>query len=357
MPFAYRQLIQVLPRLTPTRCGVSDQAVLLGRELSNEFGIDPAYVVLNSDATCELPHPVIHCDPNHLLHACLSLSQNHPGAVLVHVSGYGYSMDGAPTHLAEALAELRRSGQFCIASYFHELFATAMPWKSAFWNSLRQKRAMRMIVEESDLLLTNIKNHAQWLEQEAAGLSSLPVEVLPVLSAAGESQAPISVNERKPAMAVFGLFASRQRAYRSLSSLKEMLNDLGTREIVDIGPESGIPSEVSGIPVRRAGMLSTEDLGSELSQTRFGFFSYGRQALAKSSILAAYCAQGTIPIIARPFHGEVDGLTDGVQLLSPRTAKSAKASELERYSLAAWRWYQGHNLRVHAATYARWLNN
>lgn len=357
MPPANRQLIQVLPRLTPTRCGVSDQAVLLARELSTAFGIDAAFVVLNSGETCALPYSVVHCDPNELMSACLSLSHDQSSAVLVHVSGYGYAADGAPTLLAEAIAELRRSSQFRIASYFHELFANGMPWKSAFWHSRQQKGAIRRIVNESDLLVTNIEQHAKWLEREPARRSSHPVVVLPVLSAAGECQDPVPVAQRKPAMAVFGLLASRLRAYRALSSLKELLDVLGIKEIVDIGPESGVPGEVNGIPVRRAGVLSAEDLGNELSQTMFGFLSYGTEALAKSSILAGYCAQGTIPIVASSFHCEVDGLIDGVQLLSPRTAKAASESRLARCSLAGWEWYQGHNLRVHAATYARWLND
>lgn len=354
---ANRLLIQVVPRLTPARCGVSDQAVLLARELKTAFGIDAAFVVLNSDERCDLPYPMIHCQPGSLLNACLSLGQSQPGAVLVHVSGYGYAADGAPTRLAEALAKLKTSGQFRIAAYFHELFATGMPWKSAFWYSRRQRKAVHRIAEECNLLVTNLGRHAKWLGGQPIRRSDTPVQLLPVFSIGGETQDPIPIAQREPAMAVFGLFASRQRAYRELSFLGGMLMRLGIKEIVDIGPESRVPHELNGVPVRRMGVLAPRDLGSQLSKTRFGFLSYPSLAIAKSSIFAAYCAQGTIPVIAKHFHGEVDGLRDGVHLLSPQTVKAAQAPGLEHCSLAAWQWYQGHRLHVHAATYARWLDH
>jgi hypothetical protein len=78
--------------------------------------------------------------------------------------------------------------------------------------------------------------------------------------------------------------------------------------------------------------------------------------LAKSGVFAGYCAHGVVPVIARHFPGQVDGLEDGVHVLSPRTATAAQASGLEPISIAAWRWYSGHRLHDHAALYARWIS-
>jgi hypothetical protein len=61
-------------------------------------------------------------------------------------------------------------------------------------------------------------------------------------------------------------------------------------------------------------------------------------------------------VIALPFDGEVDGLKDGVHLISPRTVDAAIASGLDRCSRAAWQWYSQHRIHAHAATYAHWLN-
>ena len=349
-------LIQVLAQLKPGRCGVSDQAVLLAEELKSAFEIETAFVVLNSNERCSLPYPVIHSAPAQLLESCLTHCGNLPAALLIHVSGYGYSRDGAPSLLAEAVAAVRGDGRFSIAAYFHELFARGMPWQSAFWHSIRQQKAIRRIAESCDLVVTNTSDYANWLERETTRRSSAPIRLMPVFSAAGESQSPAPSSERDPTMVVFGLPASRQRAYRRLLSEAGILKALGIEAIVDIGAESVAPAEVSGIPVSCRGALAIADLAGELSRARFGFLPHAATYLAKSSIFAAYCAQGTVPVISAPFDGEVDGLKDGVQLISPKTTDAAIASGLDRCSRAAWQWYYQHRIRAHAATYALWLN-
>ena len=344
-----RLLIQVVPRLTPARCGVSDQAILLARELETAFGIKTAFVVLNSNEVCSLPYSIIYCPPAELLETCLSMTEGRPGAILVHLSGYGYSADGAPTLLADALANVRADGRFRIAVYFHELFATGMPWRSAFWHSRQQRNAVRRIAEGCDLLVTSSRRYADWLEQEPVRRSAAPVELLPVLSTVGEAQqfAPFAL--REPVMAVFGLPATRQRAY--LAVFAGMLHELGIQEILDIGPEFGAPSMLKGVPVRCIGALAAADVVKQLSRTRSLCFVHF-DIPGKVRSIRCYCAQGTIPVIARPFSGVADGLKDGVHVLSQRTVRAAQASGLEPCSNAAWLWYSGHRLHVHAATYA-----
>jgi hypothetical protein len=352
-----RLLIQVVPQLKPARCGVSDQAVLLAQELEAAFGIKSAFVILNSDEACELPYPMIHCTPAKLLEACQSLSGDAPAALLVHSSGYGYAADGAPTLLAAALEEVREDERFRVAVYFHELYASSMPWKSAFWYSRRQRKSVRRIAEASELLVTSARRYKDLLKSEIVRRSDISVKLLPVFSAIGEAHAPTSVAQRQPCLIIFGLAGSRQRAYKELSSLRELLCGLGVEEILDVGPEFDAPKDLNGISVRRLGLLPAGDLAQRFSKSMFGFLSYRSLLLAKSSIFAAYCAQGTIPVIAEPFEGEADGLKDGFHLLSPETVLTAKASGFEDCSMAAWHWYLGHRLHVHAATYARWLDS
>jgi hypothetical protein len=351
-----RRLIQVVPRLQPTRCGVSDHAIALASELRTRYGIDTAFVVLNSDERCDVPYSVIHCSPDRLLNACISSSQNQPAAILVHLSGYGYSADGAPTLLAEALGSVRTGGRFRVAVFFHELFATGMPWKSAFWYSRRQKKAVRRIAEACDLLVTNTRNYVEWLHRETAPQSASPIQCLPVFSQVGEAEQIIPLAGRDPSMAVFGLGRTRQNAYRELTALGPMLEQLGIREILDIGPEFEPPGELHGIPVRHMGVLAATEIATQFSRSTFGFLSYPHMPLAKSGVFAGYCAHGVIPLIARDFPGQVDGLEDGVHVLSPRTQAAAQASGLEGCSIAAWRWYSGHRLRDHASLYARWMD-
>jgi hypothetical protein len=213
----------------------------------------------------------------------------------------------------------------------------------------------RRIARECDLIATNLSSHFDWLEREAIQGAVNPIQRLPVFSNVGESLEIPPMSARRPAMAVFGLPGTRQKSYKGLFLLGSMLNGLGIEEILDIGSECNAPSNLSGIPVRRVGVLAAGDLGSLLSQSMFGFVPYSRFSLAKSGIFAGLCAHGTIPVLAESFPQEVDGLRDGVHLISPRTAKAALAAGLECCSTAAWNWYSGHRLKVHAATYSRLL--
>lgn len=352
-----RRLIQVVPQLKPAGCGISDHAIALAGELRKAYGIDTAFAVLNSDEPCDVPYPVLHCAPDRLLHSCIALSEDRPAALLVHLSGYGYSADGAPTLLAEALQNLKADGRFRIAVFFHELFATGMPWKSAFWHSRRQERAVRSIAETCDLLVTSTRSYVDWLRRETVRQSASPIQCLPVFSQFGEPQQHIPLADRDPVMVAFGLGPTRQRAFKELSALGDMLRQLGVQEILDIGPEFEPPHELSGIPVRRMGVLAAAEIAQRFSRSTFGFLSYAPSRLAKSGVFAGYCAHGVIPVVAQHFSGEFDGLQDGVQVLSPRTAAAAQqASGLESCSIAAWRWYGGHSLHDHASTYARWLD-
>jgi hypothetical protein len=356
MPSTSRLLIQVVAQLKPERCGVSDHAILLARELEAAFQIRTAFVVLNSTEPCNLPHPRVYCPPSQLLDACITLSEGQFAALLVHCSGYGYSRDGAPFLLADALERVRKNAQFPIAAYFHELYATGMPWKSAFWLTRRQQQVVRRLAMACDLIATNSTRHLQWLEREAIQSGVPAVRLLPMFSNVGENREPPTLRGRRPAMVVFGLADTRQRAYRRLSSLGRLLHTLGVEEIVDVGPEFDVSPKLNGIPIRRMGVLAAPDLAGVLSQSMFGFVKHEPFGLAKSGVFAGLCALGVVPVIAEPFSGEVDGLRDGVQVVSPRTTSVVQNGGLERCSAAAWTWYSGHRLHIHAAAYAVWMD-
>jgi len=355
MPTANRLLIQVVPQLKPAACGVTDHALSLAQELEAGYGIDTAFAVLNSTEPCDCRFERVDCKPQQLVEACKSLSKGQPGALLVHYSGYGYSANGAPVSLADALRQVRRNGQFRIGVYFHELYATGMPWTSAFWYTHRQRQVARRIAGECDLIATNLTRHADWLERKPTRGAMNPIHRLPVFSNVGESVEIAPMSGRRPAMAVFGLPSTRQKSYKRLSRLKRMLNSLGIEEILDIGPGCDAPSSLSGIPVRRVGVLAAAELGSLLSQSMCGFVPHLPFVVAKSGIFAGLCAHGTIPVLAESFTQDEDGLRDGVHLISPRTTKASLDAGLENCSRAAWNWYLGHRVNVHAATYSRWL--
>lgn len=355
MPDRSPLLIQVVPRLTPGRCGVSDHAMVLVEGLKKHCGIDSALVVLNSIAPGEWPFPVVCCEPSKLLGSCLQLTGGQPGAILVHLSGYGYSADGAPTLLAEALEAVKASGRFRIAVYVHETFASGPPWKSAFWHSRRQQRAIRKVIAQAGLVATSIQYFAEWLEPEVRKQGSAPVHLMPVISTAGEAADPIPFVQRNPSLVVFGLAGTRQAAYKQMAAAGNLLATLGIQEILDIGPECGHPAEVNGIRVKPMGLMSAEELPAVFAQAQFGFVTHVWFCLGKSSVFAAYCAQGTIPVMAGTFPQEADGLREGVHVVTPRTVEAVRQSGWETCSRAAWNWYMGHRAQVHVERYAKWM--
>ncbi len=350
-----RLLIQVVSQLKPQRCGVSDHAILLAEELQSVFQIKTVFIVLNSKEPCDLSFQKIYCQPFQLVDACISCTQGDPGALLLHYSGYGFSIDGAPSFLAQALRDVRSTGQFRIGVYFHELFATGMPWTSAFWQTNRQKQVARRIAGESDLVATNLSFHARWLRQEAIRNAGTPLLQLPVFSNVGESLEIPTLRDRRPDMVVFGLPGTRRKSYDILSRLGRMLEDLGIEKVIDVGLECGAPSHIGGIAVNRMGVLDADDLATLLSQLMFGFVPHPAFCLAKSGIFAGLCAHGTIPVLPESFPREMDGLIDGTHLLSPVTARAAKASGFGANAVAAWRWYSEHRVQAHAAAYERLL--
>jgi hypothetical protein len=256
-----------------------------------------------------------------------------------------------PALLADALEKVKADGRFRVAVFFHELYASGMPWTSAFWFAKRQKRAYRRIAEVCDLPVTNARVFADWLGRQIAS----PVQCLSVFSQVGEMQRLNSFADRDRAMAVFGLAGTRQRVYAELGKPGDTLHQLGVREILDIGPACEAPGEVRGVPVRRIGVLAAAEIDRLFARTAFGYLAYPPNCLAKSGVFAAYSAHGVIPLIARNFRGEFDGLKDGVHLLSPLTARAISPAGLEECSRAAWNWYSGHRLHDHAAIYDRWL--
>jgi hypothetical protein len=354
-PLANPLLIQIVPRLVPGGCGISDHAILLARELESAFAVKSAFVVLSSNVTAGLPFAVTTCDQAELLEVCRSLAPDGSGDMLVHLTGYGYSPDGVPAALAAALGRVRASGRFRIAVYFHELFASGPPWSSAFWQLRRQKHAVRSISAACHLALTNTRRHAQLLEREGALLPGSRVRVLNMFSQIGEAENPVAADRRDPAMIIFGLGATRQGAYRQLANRGSTLRDLAIEELWDIGPGMKPPAQLDGIPVKHFGPLAAQEIAAHLERARFGFVWHSPDSLGKSGVFAAYCANGAVPVISMSFAAEFDGLRDGIHLLSPKTAASAQTLGLNQCSMAARRWYSAHSLRVHAETYQKWL--
>jgi hypothetical protein len=107
--------------------------------------------------------------------------------------------------------------------------------------------------------------------------------------------------------------------------------------------------------VRCIGEASVSVLRRELGAARFGLVDYDADRLAKSTIFAAYCAHGVIPICLSDRAGEEDGLHPGsnyLKLTLEVDLRSIAADHLDALQAAAVRWYDDHSLRASCAIIA-----
>ncbi|WP_420238872.1 hypothetical protein ACOBR2_04550 [Telmatobacter bradus] len=354
MPHTKNQtLLQIVPRILPGQCGVSDHALTLADELQRSFQIETVFIALNQQ------NPLggaISCKASQLEELCNIYRERGAVSILVHLSGYGYAASGIPAELAKAFASIQSSRRFRSAVYFHELFARGWPWQKAFWYSRGQRLAVRQIAESCDLALTNIELNARWLHSEPK-LRCEGVSIHPVFSTIGETATPLPFAQRSQSLIVFGLSGSRQKAYRHLLQMEQTLHHLQIKKILDIGPGFVPPENLHGIPVHRLGQIPSQQVAEHIAHARFGFVPHEPRCIAKSSIFAAYCAYGTIPLLMEPFSTRIDQLQDGLNVISMKSASLMDTAAVIRCGQKAFEWYSGHNLYSQAAFYAQWMRH
>ncbi len=292
------RLIQIVPRLRPFD-GVSDYALLLARRLRDDHGVDSTFVAAAgppSPATGFAAHVMASATPDACDNALAAAGCGQGAHVLLHYVGYGYAPRGAPLWLSRAVARARPAFGFRLGVAFHELYATGRSWNSSFWLSGVQRWIARRLAVSCDWALVTREASRQWLEARG-GLAGKPVSVVPMCSTVGEPPAPPAASTRPAVLVVWGGRATKDAVYGEQWPLvREACRSLGITRIVDIGPAaSRYPEDGPAVDVR--GMLDAPDLSRELLAARFGLLRYPASFLAKSTIYAAYCAHGVIPLL------------------------------------------------------------
>jgi hypothetical protein len=263
-----------------------------------------------------------------------------PAPLLVHYANYGYARRGCPGWLVEGVEGWRAAGGRRLVTLFHEVYATGPPWRSSFWLTPRQRRLARRLADASDAVVTTLPVYAELL----AGCGHRgSVEVLPVFSTVGEPAVVTPLAERLPRLVVFGGRGVRSRAYGGqLAALEASCRALDIEEVVDVGPSSAtLPATVAGRPVTALGMLPAGEVSRHLAAARVGFLAYPPAFLPKSTIFAAYCAHGLLPVCAwsRPQRGAVAA---GRHFWAPGCP--AQPTDLAALAVNAKNWYNKHSL-------------
>jgi hypothetical protein len=358
-------VIQVVPALPPAINGLGDYALNLACQLHQEFGMETHFVVGDPrwKGTNEIEGFPISILPQRSGAAVVSAlldAGSPPAPVLVHYVGYGYAKRGCPVWLIDGLKRWRTKGSDrFVVTMFHELYAFGPPWTSSFWLSPLQKNLAIRLACSSDRILTSRQGYAEQLYQLSRG-NHIQIPTLPVFSNLGEPKQVPLLAERKRRIVVFGSPSNRLRVYReSLAELELTCKLLGIEEIWDIGSTTGISlSTVSSVPVVELGKQSATEISGFLLNSFAGFFNYTPMYLAKSTIFAAYCAHGLLPVshVGNPV--PMDGIMEGKQFWTPaKTEDENSLEQLQAIADNARAWYHTHNLSVQAKTFADLLSN
>jgi hypothetical protein len=351
------RLIAIIPRLPPAIDGIGDYALGLARLLQDNVAITTRFIVADpdwngTDRVEDFEVRRLTSRSTGELFDLLPGDSNTDRHVLLHYEGYGYANRGCPFWLVDAVERWRRGHEKrSLLTMFHELYATGPPWTSAFWLSPLQKSLARRIALVSDHCFTSLGLYARRV-QAMKGKDEAAVSHLPVFSSIAEPVSVSPLKTRNRRLVVFGTRGRRIEVYKRASAdLNRICRKLGIEEVLDMGtPIDFNISRVIEVPITRRGELSGIEVSKSLLDAIAGVVAYPEQILGKSTIFAAYCSHGVMPIVAG-YEGASsdDGLEANAHYWLTNTASGPLNLELGQVLADnAFAWYQEHNLYTHA---------
>jgi hypothetical protein len=328
------RVLHIVPHLPPPCEGVGAYAAALAGALGGEARFlvgDPDWSGGNNGARAVPARTAAD------LLAAIGKSET----VLLHYANYGYQRRGCPAWLVAGLARWHRPGRRLV-TLFHEVWASGPPWRSSFWLLPAQRRLAARLARRSEALATTLEVYAGMLRPWADGRE---IAVLPVFSTVGEPAAVPAFAERARRLVVFGGAGVRSRAYgRFLPALAQAARALAAEEIWDVGPAIPVPTSVDGIPIRPLGVLPAGEVSGILLGAAAGFLAYPPAFLPKSTIFAAYCAHGLLPVCTWDRHPAA-----GVPYWP------GEGGDLPAIAAAARAWYADHSLTRQAERFRELL--
>jgi hypothetical protein len=337
------RVLHVVPSLPPPPEGVGGFALALADALAARHGIESRFLVAARMAG-RTPEA---------LRVALEEATAEDGArtsVLLHYANYGYAPRGCPAWLVDGLTRWTARRRCRLVTLFHEVWASGPPWTSAFWLRPLQRRLAATLARRSDSLATTLDVYAGMLRPWTAGRE---IAVLPVFSTVGEPSALPPWGERARRIVVFGGAGVRGRAYGPfLAALARAARELAAEEIWDVGPPLPpplLPARAGNVPIRPLGVLPAGEVSEILLGSAAGFLAYPPAFLPKSTIFAAYCAHGVLPVCV--WNPSVSPVTP-----APFWPESGDPKGIpERTARAAHDWYAGHALPIQAERFRNLL--
>jgi hypothetical protein len=355
---ARNTVLQIVPHAPGAFDGVGDYALNLARALSASHGIDTTFLAAEKPRmTSSDDYPVIFgLNPAR----CSELARGHEHAIL-HYVNYGYQARGIPFALVPMVRELRHNCRGRFLTIFHELYASAPPWKSAFWLQPLQKRIAKTIAQLSSACLVSSESMRGQLESLASGAETF---VYPVPSNFGEPDlSSDQFGRRDPHRWV--ICGGTALIERSLKSFREIIDripeEISPRRLCVLGgsDSSAVRAllRLPGIQADYRPRLTPADASEILSTSSFVWLDYFHQpgvpgdVLLKSGAFAAACAHGAVPVLPHPSSAislAADPLP-GPFFIEPSTSELPAAEDRAKIAARFYDWYQRHASSKHLA--------
>ncbi len=355
------RLLQIVPRLPPSVCGVGDCSLLAAEALRKGHDIDTRFLVADPAWTPQDQHGGFAFErfdvrgrpaSNLILKA-----SSDCGGVLLQYSGYGFSPRGAPLWLLAAIRRFRQARPHApLIIMFHELHATGPVYRSSFWLSWAQRHITRSLALLADHVHVNRSASARWIERSFSAKRD-PCVVMPVFSNLGERPDLPPPSQRERRLVLFGHQAADTPGF--WLRLKQIAETLKADALsILTKPLRTPPDWPRNIAVDSHGVLPAGEVSAILGAARWGLLSYPPAFLGKSGVLAAMLAHGIVPVLLDECDGSLsEGLQLGKHLLVQSSLAAATENDalLDRVSADGAAWYQRHDIAATAACYASHL--
>jgi hypothetical protein len=299
-------VLQIVPKVPGTLDGVGDYALIVGNKLRQIYGCDSIFAA----------HQFVPATRAHGFD-CISLDSldgeqtRDYDRVVLHWVNYGYQKRGVPLALLRVLRKVRDRHDGSLLTVFHELYASAPPWRSAFWLRPLQISIARSIAELSSACIVSSEAMLTEVLRLAPGIS---VSVHPVVSNFGEPAltADQLVGRNPHRWVICGGTALVERSIRSFSRIANRIpSAFSPRELFVVG---GRENPVTRLTIDELGdmqsnylpQIEADEASRILSTCSFAWVDYFHRpdvptsAILKSTAFAAACAHGVISILPHP---------------------------------------------------------
>ncbi|CAN5411256.1 hypothetical protein BH20VER3_BH20VER3_10130 [soil metagenome] len=297
------RLVQIVPHAPGEAGGVGDFARQLAGRLQELHGITSVFLSaapINSSRTAD-GFEVL--SPLRDVFGKIDSSL----AFLLHYVNYGYHPQGVPIWLPALLRRMQKSRGKRLLTVFHELYAAGSWRQSAFWLRPVQKHLVRVIARLSAVSMVTNETHRAQLRQLARGAHII---VQPVPSNFGEpSISSAELAGRDPHRWV--ICGGSELIERSLATFRRNATFIPTayspRELLVVGgaDRKTIRASLAAIRDMRTHYyphVEARVATQILSSCTFAWIDYFHDAkvplatILKSTVFAAYCAHGVIPV-------------------------------------------------------------